>query len=238
MSWHYLPEPVGEFSLPEYLASIPLQHARLTPPPAPSSSPDKETESSPTSPSGMTSAHLTVHRGAAESTSLQADSPARISALPEKGPGLPAPAPAYGQKCTESFAKFAPATHSWKTPQSSFLEDLDTFSQTWPQAGIMLRGSCWALQTVEPRTSGKESGSLPGIQTYPTPTCQDAKNNGSPSQKRRRTPPLNAVCGGPLNPGFVEWLMGWPIGWTDLEPLGTGKFLSWLQQHSLPSGTS
>ncbi len=24
--------------------------------------------------------------------------------------------------------------------------------------------------------------------------------------------------GGPLNPKWVEWLMGFPIGWTDLEP--------------------
>ena len=26
-----------------------------------------------------------------------------------------------------------------------------------------------------------------------------------------------------LNPDWVEWLMGWPIGWTDLKPLETGK---------------
>ena len=25
-----------------------------------------------------------------------------------------------------------------------------------------------------------------------------------------------------LNPLFVEWLMGWPLGWTDFAPLGTG----------------
>ena len=37
--------------------------------------------------------------------------------------------------------------------------------------------------------------------------------------------------GGKLNPTWVEWLMGWPLGWTDLEPLETGKFRQWLQQH-------
>jgi hypothetical protein len=26
-----------------------------------------------------------------------------------------------------------------------------------------------------------------------------------------------------LNPNWVEWLMGWAIGWTDLKPLGTDK---------------
>jgi hypothetical protein len=28
---------------------------------------------------------------------------------------------------------------------------------------------------------------------------------------------------GQLNPTWVEWLMGWPLGWTDLKPLETGK---------------
>jgi len=36
---------------------------------------------------------------------------------------------------------------------------------------------------------------------------------------------------GHLNPEWLEWFMGWPMGWTGLEPLGTDKFQSWLQQH-------
>ena len=35
----------------------------------------------------------------------------------------------------------------------------------------------------------------------------------------------------PLNPDFAEWLMGWPIGWTGLAPLETGKFQQWLNSH-------
>jgi DNA (cytosine-5)-methyltransferase 1 len=31
------------------------------------------------------------------------------------------------------------------------------------------------------------------------------------------------VNGGKLNPNWTEWLMGWPIGWTDLKPLETDK---------------
>ncbi len=34
-----------------------------------------------------------------------------------------------------------------------------------------------------------------------------------------------------LNPSWVEWLMGWPIGWTDLKPLGMDKFHSVQQWH-------
>jgi hypothetical protein len=37
--------------------------------------------------------------------------------------------------------------------------------------------------------------------------------------------------GGQLNPTWVEWLMGWPLGWTDLKPLEMGKSHCVQQQH-------
>jgi hypothetical protein len=40
-------------------------------------------------------------------------------------------------------------------------------------------------------------------------------------------------AGGQLNPNWVEWLMGWPIGWTDLKPLGTAKFQQWCDSHGI-----
>lgn len=36
-----------------------------------------------------------------------------------------------------------------------------------------------------------------------------------------------------LNPAWVEWLMGWPIGHTDLKPLEMGKYQEWLRQHGI-----
>lgn len=41
----------------------------------------------------------------------------------------------------------------------------------------------------------------------------------------QQTPPKR------LNPAWVEWLMGFPQGWTDLRPLEMHKFREWLQQH-------
>jgi len=70
---------------------------------------------------------------------------------------------------------------------------------------------------------------LMASERVPTPTTQDAKNNGSASQLKRDA--LNATVGGPLNPPWVEWLMGWPIGWTALEPLGMDKWRQWLSCH-------
>ena len=78
---------------------------------------------------------------------------------------------------------------------------------------------------------------------WPTVTAQDSKNNAGPSQFVRNTKPLNveAVCHSHpdpkvigtesqpvLNPQFVEWLMGWPIGWTEFAPVET------VSSHWLP----
>jgi hypothetical protein len=62
------------------------------------------------------------------------------------------------------------------------------------------------------------------IRMLPTPTVQCGKNNASPSQHKRNSDPLDVVAAkmsgqtsGSLNPEFVEALMGYPIGWTELE---------------------
>ncbi len=58
------------------------------------------------------------------------------------------------------------------------------------------------------------------------------------AEARRNQPSLTHIARGgvqtqptTLNPDWVEWLMGWPIGWTDLKPLATDKYRLWLQQH-------
>jgi hypothetical protein len=58
----------------------------------------------------------------------------------------------------------------------------------------------------------------------PTPTAHNAKECNSPSEQNRNTPTLATHAGGKLNPMWVEWLMGWPLGHTDLKPLETDKF--------------
>jgi DNA (cytosine-5)-methyltransferase 1 len=66
---------------------------------------------------------------------------------------------------------------------------------------------------------------------FPTPTAHNAKETNAPSESERNTPTLAASVGGKLNPTWVEWLMGWPLEWTDLKPLETDKFQRWLEQH-------
>jgi len=69
---------------------------------------------------------------------------------------------------------------------------------------------------------------------WPTPATRDYKDTGTvytPIRKdgKNRMDTLGRVAanGGQLNPDWVEWLMGWPIGWSSLEPLTDLIWLSW-----------
>lgn len=68
--------------------------------------------------------------------------------------------------------------------------------------------------------------------SLPTPQARDYRSGqqsrwDNPHQSRN----LNDKIGGKLNPLWVEWLMGWPVGWTDCEPLETDKFRQWRHLH-------
>lgn len=51
---------------------------------------------------------------------------------------------------------------------------------------------------------------------FPTHRAQSA-NGTSNTEKRQGAADLQTVCGGQLNPAWVEWLMGFPIGWTESQ---------------------
>lgn len=78
------------------------------------------------------------------------------------------------------------------------------------------------------------------VRTWPTP-CASASKGSSPASLTRKSGKsrindridhaVMASDGGQLNPEWVEWLMGWPIGWTALRPLGMDKYHEWRQQH-------
>jgi hypothetical protein len=79
------------------------------------------------------------------------------------------------------------------------------------------------------------------VKLWPTPQasdCRDRGNMSNPAIQRRAAKGkqlnLSMVAhptSGQLNPMWVEWLMGWPLGWTDLKPLATDKFPCVQQQH-------
>lgn len=209
----------------------------LNPTPKPSLSRGRTTARSHLSRFGMTCAPLTVDRGAALLTSWLAGFPVRTSAPQVVVQGSTESAPDSGRKWAGSFAKYSPPESKWRTHQCSLLEGWDEFSETWPRWGSMRNGECFLRQTWTPPTFESESGSR---RIWPTP-CASAYKGSSPAALTRKTGrsrandridhAVMASDAGQLNPQWVEWLMGWPIGHTALEPLATGRYREWLQQH-------
>jgi hypothetical protein len=242
MSWLYSRVLVeeylaGNFSDGEQSAPLngnPIQQAYCAP--------DKMTDFSRLSRFGMTYKPLTENRGEELLTLFREGFHVKTSQPQGKAQGLTGNDQECGVKWRGSFTKYDPDMRLWKTHQCSLLGDLEPFLETWPQWGLMRGGECWEQQTLEQSIRGTESGSL-----LPTPDTvnRDNKkvlfNKNAPSQSGRslatyaRTFP-NQVSeeikiGGSLNPTWVEWLMGWPLGWTDLKPLVTDKSHCVQQQH-------
>ncbi len=283
MSWHYSQALVAAYSAANCSDGRPSVALSGSPTPQAFLSPDRMKAFSRLSRFGMTCEPLTDDFGEAVLTWFLAGFPARTYPPQEKAQELTGHEAECGTTWPESFAKWHPATSSWKTRQCSLLEGLDEFSETWPRWGMMRDGECWEQPTPSlitdlraQTTSEIESGSL---ERWPTPrSCsamaanitQESAWNGSRfpnletivGRKRWPTPSANEDAAGTpkgnmqkmlgnhpmirgttpeqwatgtLNPTWTEWLMGWPLGWTDLKPLETDKFPQWRHSHGKPS---
>jgi len=316
----------------EYLGDISLdgeQSVQSSGNPIPQAycAPDKMTAFSRLSRFGMTYKPLTENLGEELLMSYLEAFHVPTLAQQEKGQELTEKPLECGEKWHGSFTKYDQDMRLWKTHQCSLLEDLEEFSEIWPQWGLMRDGECWEQLTLEqtiketgfglspdgmatfhtPNTTGLDGGSnsrkalKKRMKNWPTPLASDWKARGPNSKQQGllekvKWPKPDANCGargtqelwtpkrksghqaqysinqavrdaeklkfptpqasdhrdrgnmsnpsiqrradkgkqlnlsmvahpnsGQLNPTWVEWLMGWPIGWTDLKPLETDK---------------
>jgi len=221
----------GEQSVP--LSGNPTQQAYCAP--------DKMMDFSRLSQFGMTYKPLTETRGEELLTLYLADFHARTLAHWGGGGELKAQNPQCGNTWQGSLARLDPSTSLWRTAQFSLLEDLELSLQTFPTWGSMRNGALYQLPMLVQTISVKEFG-LEQKQMWPTPVARDYKDTGTKESltkafNKRDSPGLaltiGAQLGGQLNPTFVEWVMGFPLGWTDLKPLEMDKSLYVQQQHGL-----
>jgi len=131
--------------------------------------------------------------------------------------------------------------------QRSLLGGWESFCQNWPRQGLMLNGAVYPQQEWERPTSAGGSSLWPTPTVSPTRPCEGnvrllrAKvlvgdipeseamamlNGKSPLEAQGKLPAADQAPSqdrhiGSLNPEWVEWLQGFPIGWTDLEPSET-----------------
>ncbi len=302
-----LPEPVGEYLGESCSDGEPSVQSNGNPTQLAYLSQDKMMDFSRLSRFGMTFKPLTENRGEELLTLYLAGFHAKTSVQQEKAQELTESDPGCGEKWRGSFTKYDLDSRSWKTHQCSLAGDLEPFSETWPQWGLMRDGECWEQRTLEQTIRGTEFGlsqkmwltpkasdigmgeknetflnrmgdrsarcaqslaaqvnnpmtwptprscsamaatitpesawnekrnpnleTIVGQRMFPTPTCHNSKEGAFPSEYNRKTPSLATHAGGKLNPTWVEWLMGWPLGWTDLKPLETDKFHYVQQKH-------
>jgi DNA (cytosine-5)-methyltransferase 1 len=90
--------------------------------------------------------------------------------------------------------------------------------------------SCSAMAaTITPEAAWNENRNpnletIVGQRMWGTPKAQDSRHALRDRGKGNLGEQVSGLHnGGKLNPTWVEWLMGWPLGWTDLKPLEMDK---------------
>ena len=138
-------------------------------------------------------------------------------------------AAACGENSIESWASFDHATSSWRTSQRSLFEDWDVFSAIWPFEGSMRNGRVFQRAPLVHHTHDDECS------LWPTPTASmDGRGFGIPLHEHSgrykrstvsRIQELVTEHGWRIHPHFTETLMGFPIGWSAIEPSATACIL-------------
>jgi hypothetical protein len=155
--------------------------------------------------------------------------------------------PAFIEKSSVLLASFDPVTCSLKTSQQSLVTDSEPYSQTLPRWGSLRNGDVSEHPIAAHGMSAKDGFFLPtltvngnynrkgssntsgdglvtALKKMPTLCSRDWKDTGtSNAERNRHTPPLAVHAGGPLNPNWCEWYMGFPVGFTELKDSATPK---------------
>lgn len=104
-----------------------------------------------------------------------------------------------------------------------------------PSLEMMARKDLWPTPTINGNYNKKGlspasgDGLATAVKKWPSPAARDYRTGGD--LKREGGPSLQHEIGGALNPTWVAWLMGWPLGWESCEPLGIDRFRQWLELH-------
>lgn len=147
------------------------------------------------------------------SMSLLAASHAHQSAVLASGAGNSMDG-GSGPTSHESFAWFDPATWSLRTSQGSWMEESPTYLGIWPKAGSMRSGRLFRRAQWVHHICGT------ACSLWPTPREVMSRIRARIVDGRRSHMNLEEAVAergpvplGYLNPRWVEWLMGFPLGW-------------------------
>ena len=186
--------------------------------------------------------------------------PARLTSETESG-SLPTPRATDGDKGSRTAQGAARewargrnkdlgmVVAMWPTPKASAAgPDLAKLDRSATGISLQTAVALWPTPTVcgNYNRKGASKNSGDGLATvvrrYPTPGANEDsyRLNGNSQQSnslgaiaRREALAESPESGGQLNPTWVEWLMGWPLGWTDSAQSATDKFRQWCASHGI-----
>jgi hypothetical protein len=143
----------------------------------------------------------------------------------------------------------AVAAKMWPTPKASAADpDLANLERSATGISLQTAVALWPTPTVcgQYNRKGASKNSGDGLATvvrrYPTPGANEDsyRLNGNSQQSnslgaiaRSEALAESPESGGQLNPTWVEWLMGWPLGWTDCAASVTAKYREWCRSHGI-----
>lgn len=231
MSWLFSQALAEEYWPATYWDGEPYAQLNVMPTPHRFWRNDKMMEFSDLSRFGLTCVVLTESHGEELLMSFLADFRARTSAQPVAAQESMVTNQAYGKKWQESSMRYDLNMSSWKTHRSLLEEDLCESSVTLPKLGLIVDGVVFQQKNLARLISETVCGW--SGEMFATPQARDCRSGSLDRwNDPRRSRNLNDQVGGLLNPRWEEWLMGWPIGWTELRPLEMDRFREWQQQHS------
>ena len=113
-----------------------------------------------------------------------------------------------------------------------------------PMLALMARKNLWPTPLANSHTGaghGPNKTGSPNLQTmvklWPTPNTSGL--DGGSNSRRAQVKRGDVIpAGGQLNPMWVEWLQGFPLGWTELNRLATPKSPCAQQQHGVCLGAN
>ena len=123
----------------------------------------------------------------------------------------------------------------WPTPLSSDYKNMDTANQMSLSTSVKMWPTATTQDNPQVRGEGKTVGTKRGttlggaVRMWPTPVARDHKGGYQGGRVRNGKVSWDSLdvavqhtdnqekTGGQLNPMFVEWLMGYPKGWTELK---------------------
>lgn len=139
---------------------------------------------------------------------------AKTSVTLAHAPGLRGSVRDFGRKSPALLASWNHDTSSWKTSQRCLFGEWTEFSGTWPASGTMRSGTCYRRRPSVPLTYEHAPFYVPTL------VASEGKR-GSRHMYSQGGVSLSYCLAGCPHPMFGELLMGFPVGWTDLEDLET-----------------